>query len=211
MFIMKKLSVLILGIIIGVALAVTSSVYADDIQSLVGKAIQGEFPVKLDGKTLNKKAVVIDGSSYLPVRVIGDAIGYDVTFDAELGIKLTKKAGVTVTESSTVVETEGQIQVRHDQEMAVKALNDKKLEQIIDIKTKIGIADSIVLKYQSDADTYSKATDEVSKKMFYPNTDFDTWYKQYTDALDKAKADRAELQKQLDNLTVPSPSPTPTP
>jgi hypothetical protein len=86
--IMKKF---VIGIIVGIAITASATAFADEIESIVGKTVQGQFPVRIDGITLDKQAAVIDGTSYLPVRAIGDAIGRVVTFDAVLGIELKKK------------------------------------------------------------------------------------------------------------------------
>lgn len=81
----------LIGMIVGIALTISATTYADDITSLIGKTVQGVFPVKVNGDILAKTAIVIDGTSYLPVRAIGDAIGYDVSFNADLGIELKQK------------------------------------------------------------------------------------------------------------------------
>lgn len=87
----------LIGILIGAALMFSASAYAADITSLIGKTVQGVFPVKVNGGLLPKTAIVIDGTSYLPVRSIGDAIGYDVSFNADLGIELKKKETTLMT------------------------------------------------------------------------------------------------------------------
>lgn len=84
----------IVGFIIGVFMTASVSAYADNIVSLVGKQVQGEFLVMVNGKELPQKAVVIDGSSYAPVRAIGESAGYDVGFDPNRGIDL-RSGGVT--------------------------------------------------------------------------------------------------------------------
>jgi hypothetical protein len=85
----------IVGMVFGIFLSLSTSVYAEEIKTLIGRAIEGEFPVHINGRTLTNKAIVIDGTSYLPVREFGEAVGYDVKFDADLGISLEKKLTVT--------------------------------------------------------------------------------------------------------------------
>lgn len=91
MYIKKFIS----GLVVGVCLTASASAFADDIESILGKSVDGEFPVKIDGVTLSQKAAVIEGTSYLPVRAVGNAIGRDVTFDAKSGIELKKKTNDT--------------------------------------------------------------------------------------------------------------------
>lgn len=81
----------IIGGIAGFLLATTLSAQAEEITSLIGKTIQGAFPFQIEGKTLATPAIVVDGTSYLPVRALGEATGYEVSFDADLGISLKKK------------------------------------------------------------------------------------------------------------------------
>lgn len=100
---MKKF---LIGIIVGAVLSFSASVYADDIASLVGKEIQGEFPVKVNGEKLANNAAVVDGTSYLPVRAIGDALNMEVSFDPEQGIELKEKV-----EQAPV--TDDKLTVRH--------------------------------------------------------------------------------------------------
>lgn len=77
-----------IGFLIGIVLTITSTTYAVPIKSYIGKVIQGEFIVRINGEPLAKKAIVIEGASYIPVREIGDALGYEVSFDSAKGIDL---------------------------------------------------------------------------------------------------------------------------
>lgn len=82
----------IIGGMAGFALAFTVSAHAEEAVSFIGRTVQGAFPVKLNGQTLNNQAIVVDGTSYLPVRAMGEALGYDIFFDADMGITLQKQA-----------------------------------------------------------------------------------------------------------------------
>jgi len=73
---MKKF---VLGLLIGFLLAAPAFAFAEQV-SMVGKKVQTEYPVIVDGKELEVKAIAIDGTSYAPLRVIGQAVGYDVSF-----------------------------------------------------------------------------------------------------------------------------------
>lgn len=69
-----------LGLLIGIMLATASSVYADDIAKLVGKTVDNEYPVLLNGVQLGNKAPSIEGTSYAPVREISEKLGLNVEF-----------------------------------------------------------------------------------------------------------------------------------
>jgi hypothetical protein len=84
------------GLIAGIVLSFTVSTQAAEIQSLIGRAVEGEFPVKVKGQKIENPAIVIDGTSYLPVRAIGDALNLAVSFNADLGIELTEKMEASV-------------------------------------------------------------------------------------------------------------------
>lgn len=60
------------GIVVGIILSISTTAFADTI-SLIGKKIDGEFAVTLEGKQLSSKAGVIEGTSYLPVRAVSES------------------------------------------------------------------------------------------------------------------------------------------
>ncbi|MGG4439996.1 hypothetical protein [Brevibacillus fortis] len=80
----------IIGTLFGLLIGTSISVHAE-VVSLVGKVVEGELPVNINGKTLNNKAIVVDGTAYLPVHAIGDTLGYNASFVLNEGIKLYPK------------------------------------------------------------------------------------------------------------------------
>ncbi len=66
------------GIVMGVILTMAVPVIAN---TNMGKPVEGTFPVYLYGNKLAKDAVVIDSTSYLPVRALGEALSLDVRFE----------------------------------------------------------------------------------------------------------------------------------
>lgn len=81
---MKKLAI---SIIMGLVLSFSISTNAAEIK-MIGKKVQGTYPVKIDGVKLELPAIVIDGVSYIPVKLAGQTFGYDVKFDSKEGIGL---------------------------------------------------------------------------------------------------------------------------
>ena len=69
----------VVGFILGVAFTVAFSASAA-VPSLIGKQVDSEFPVFLDGVQLKNKAPAIEGTSYLPVREISETLGLTVDF-----------------------------------------------------------------------------------------------------------------------------------
>ncbi|NQX45093.1 hypothetical protein HQN87_07095 [Paenibacillus tritici] len=85
---MKKIAA---GFIAGAILMVGAQALGAS-ATLVGKAIQAEYIVKVYGKKLADSAIVIDGKSYAPVRAIGELAGFQVTVAGKT-ISLDDKKG----------------------------------------------------------------------------------------------------------------------
>lgn len=85
----------IIGTIFGFVLATSVGASAQGVTKVIGEVIDGSFSVKVNGVELSDQAIVVQGTSYLPVRAFGDAAGYDIKFNPEMGIELTKKDVVT--------------------------------------------------------------------------------------------------------------------
>lgn len=75
--------------------SLTVSVYAGT-NSLIGKKVQSVISVKVDGKTV-KDAIVIDGTTYAPVRSFSEAAGYSITFDKG-GVNLSNQTEAEILE-----------------------------------------------------------------------------------------------------------------
>lgn len=88
---MKKV---IITFFMGVVFSFSATVFAEEAKSMIGRAIEGQFPVKVNGQQLDVPAIVIDGTSFLPVRAIGEALGLEVKFDADMGIELSERKEV---------------------------------------------------------------------------------------------------------------------
>lgn len=67
------------GAVVGFLLASAIPAYGA-VSSLVGKKIQNEYTVYVDGIALETKAIAIDGTSYAPNRALADALGVDIAF-----------------------------------------------------------------------------------------------------------------------------------
>lgn len=121
---MKKTLIVLFS---GILFATAGSVYAEEIATMVGKKVQGEFPVKVNGEQLEKTAIVIDGTSYLPVRAIGDALDMDIKFDADLGIELNDKEEMTMESAAIEISPEDAEVIRTSEEQIQKS--QSKIEE----------------------------------------------------------------------------------
>lgn len=82
---MKKF---IMGLIVGLCIGLPISTMAD---SMIGKRIETEVPIKLDGEYLPINAIGLEGRTYAPVRALAEALGKEVDWDGEVIIKSPDK------------------------------------------------------------------------------------------------------------------------
>ncbi|OXM83961.1 hypothetical protein CF651_22880 [Paenibacillus rigui] len=94
---------------------------------MIGKVVDGVVDVTVNGNKLNSQAITIDGTSYLPVRDIGNVLGLKVDYDTA--------TGVIVNTPST------------DKQDKIKELGEKSRE-IFEERKKIN--DTIILPYEID-------------------------------------------------------------
>lgn len=67
----------VLGFVLGVIMAMASPVAGD---TVIGKQVQTTFPLIIDGVRATRNVIVVDSTSYLPVRAAGEIFGYNVDF-----------------------------------------------------------------------------------------------------------------------------------
>jgi len=96
---MMEVKKFILGALFG-SFLVSFTAYAEDI---IGKIVDGTFPVFIDGKQVSVDAITIEGTSYLPVRAVAESLGLDVQFTGR-EIMLEKPVQNTKTEANQTVE-----------------------------------------------------------------------------------------------------------
>lgn len=87
---MRKYIYGLLGILIGFSLSITITTHADSIKSLIGKIVEGEYPISINGAKINTTAIVINNISYIPVRAVSGVFGLNVSFNKDSGIELTQ-------------------------------------------------------------------------------------------------------------------------
>lgn len=78
---MKKIGMLLVGIVIGVGLTLSPQIYGAGAK-LLGAKVDKTLEVKLNGTSIGQGAV-IDGTSYLPVRAAASALGLEVNVDSK--------------------------------------------------------------------------------------------------------------------------------
>ncbi|WP_339259604.1 hypothetical protein MKZ12_07325 [Paenibacillus sp. FSL R5-0713] len=163
------------GFLAGALFTLAGAAFADDIQSLIGKKIQGEAVVELNGQALDT-AIIVDGKSYAPVRVIGEAAGYDVSMQNKK-IILDEK-----TSSSPTVTIPGKGQNVEEQ---TAKLNDriKNVKEVI-----------------SGIDIKINAIKEIMAAPEYVERDESSLLKFYEDSKNREQSLLSELESQLATL-----------
>ncbi|MEK8128350.1 hypothetical protein WMW72_10590 [Paenibacillus filicis] len=91
----------IIGFVIGIGVSSAFGASAA-VEGIIGKAIEGTAAVKIEGKKLDKESIIVDGSSYAPVRAIGEALGLDVGFKNGEVILDKKKEATKVNETEDI-------------------------------------------------------------------------------------------------------------
>lgn len=165
----------IVGFLAGTVFAISATAFADDIQSLIGKKVQAEYTVQVNGKVMN--TVVVEGKNYAPVRAIGEAVGYSVVVD---GKKVILNNEVKAVDS-------------------IKSISNPTytVEQInYSIKSAQDDVDRYTLAVNTTEEAIKKETDQ---KRINEGTVLLNMYKQQLaesqELLDKWQAQLAELQK----------------
>ncbi|MEK4142131.1 hypothetical protein NST48_14340 [Paenibacillus sp. FSL M7-0547] len=76
---MKKI---IVSFLAGALMMVSVQAFGSSV-SQIGKKIQTEYTVTIDGKKLTVPAIAVDGQSFAPVRAFGNAAGYEVSVNGK--------------------------------------------------------------------------------------------------------------------------------
>jgi len=124
---MKKF---VLGILCGAFLFGGTSVLAESI-SLVGKKIEKEIPVNYNGEPLVAKAIVVEGTSYLPVRTVGNTLGATVEFkDGVIHVEKTNDYDVIRDKVMNDIKREMRIEELREEISKLKEANEKIKESL---------------------------------------------------------------------------------
>ena len=83
----------LIGFIAGLICAIAFPAAAAEVTSLVGKTIDAEYPVIVNGKELPVKATSIEGVSSTPNRALADALNLDISFTNNTVIIESKEVG----------------------------------------------------------------------------------------------------------------------
>lgn len=167
------------GFLVGALFTLSATAFADEIKTLVGKKIQGETVVELNGQVLDT-AIIVDGKSYAPTRSIGEAAGFDVNMK-DKKIILSETNTTTSSDPKTVPGYSGE---------------ENNVAQIESLKKRISDQETRVAGFQKQVDTL----EEIIASPGYVDRGEKVFLEGYQSDLDKGKAFLEELKSQLSEL-----------
>ncbi|MGN7167963.1 hypothetical protein ACTHSJ_19055 [Paenibacillus cellulositrophicus] len=152
---------------------------------LLGAKVQGLFSVEVNGKKIND-AVVINGSTYIPVRSLSESIG--------AGLSVSGKKVVITTDSES---TDNSI-VSEGKKYEINLQIEAKQKQIENLQKQIGYYQ----EYWNDAKkTYdSNANDPIYKENGNKFED-SAAYKTLTEKMNEYQAEINKMKTEVDQLT----------
>lgn len=125
---MKKWSYLISGVLIGAVVATAGSAFADQIKSLVGEKVAGEYVVKVNGNSLAENAIVVDGKAHVPLRAVTDSLGANLKVDGKtIQISTESPVGASTTSASSLEKNSNHDKVEKEGEYV--GWSTERLEQ----------------------------------------------------------------------------------
>jgi hypothetical protein len=166
----------LIGAIIGFMLSLGVGAHAE-VVNMIGQVIDGAFNVKVNGVQLANQAIVVQGTSYLPVREFGEATGYNVGFDADLGITMTKQ---DVTPTATQDPSTDPAYIKGQKIVELQ-------KQQKEISEELEVLGKPIKQHQMDL-------------SINPDLKDDDTYLQAKKAFEDKKAELAEVDKELDAL-----------
>lgn len=187
---MKKLFI---GFIAGALFMTAGSALAETvIKNLVGRTIEGQFPVRVDGAYIQNPAIVSDGTSFLPVKEFATTVGYAVYFDPEGEILLERIIDVEAAKLSSLEKTE-KARIEQEQMNAAAAAQNANNKKIGDLERSIKLVTSQI----------KQAEEKINKNERYQTLEIDVHGKR-DPGLDQKIAEQqaiiAEKQTELKQL-----------
>jgi len=189
----RNLSLVLAGFALGVTVAYSPQIHATA-TSLLGSKVGKVLNVKIDNKSIGSGAV-INGTTYVPLRVTANEMGLEVTkVDSK---EVTLSSGST----STIQDNSDQIRLK---------ISDVE-SQISQVNTKIKYAQDI-LNGKDNIEKQIKSDEEYAKTLELMKANGSSLYNEgnYNAVLErienskstlaKAESDLPELQKQLADL-----------
>lgn len=181
-----------MGILIGFCLSFAVGAHAEVI-SMIGKTVEGVVDLTINGKKMEYQAIMIDGTTYAPVRMLAEETGNVVRYDPTTGVKLVKKIIGTTDSVYKQIESINLAIVTNE---TIKALNEENIQKY----RKEQQTDTIVARIKSseaEIERLNKSTANLTNQIA---------------KLKQTLVEIAAQEAELNPPTEPAPTPTePTP
>ncbi|WP_328800275.1 2,' 3'-cyclic nucleotide 2'-phosphodiesterase [Paenibacillus sp. LX16] len=187
---MKKWSYLLSGVLIGAVVATAGSSFADQVKSLVGEKVAGEYAVKVNGNSLVENAIVVDGKAHVPLRAVTDSLGANLKVDGKI-IQIESSNNP----SSKQTNTEVKIYSGKYQGWPVSKLEERKSE----LEKFVSDTEKDKENLQKSLEKYNKLREEYSgNKKMLGNLDSET--KGTEEVLQEAETNIAKYKTELEEI-----------
>lgn len=173
----------LIGFLAGILIAI-SGVAAADTVSMIGKKIQSEAIVTLDGEEIGT-ALIVDGTSYPPLRTVAEAVGVGVGWEKGV-VKLE-----TQTESRSASYWEGQLEVLNN---FLNATNN----EISRVEKKITTSNEIIENWEFKYNNIAEGTSDKMKESYSSTiADLKQSHKQLEDQLSDYQERASEIEQEI--------------
>ncbi|URJ42221.1 2,' 3'-cyclic nucleotide 2'-phosphodiesterase [Paenibacillus polymyxa] len=187
---MKKWSYLLSGVLIGAVVATAGSSFADQVKSLVGEKVAGEYAVKVNGNSLVENAIVVDGKAHVPLRAVTDSLGANLKVDGK-----TIQIESSNTSSSKQTNTEVKTSSGKYQGWPASKLEERKSE----LEKFVNDTEKDKENLQKSLEKYNKLREEYSgNKKMLDNLDSET--KGTEEVLQEAETNIAKYKTELEEI-----------
>lgn len=152
--------------------------------SLVGAKVSGLFSVEVDGKKISD-AIVVNGSTYVPVRSLTEAVGLDLSVE---GKKVVIKTDADIKTEGRINELKSKIEGYSAEKQLIQTSIDEtntKIKQLMDNP----LYDQLNIDRES-SDAYKSLNADLAK--------YQAQLTEVQAKIDAANAEIAELQAKID-------------
>lgn len=193
---MKKWTYLIGGIVIGAIVSTAGNAFADQVKSLVGKKVTGEYEVVVNGKALQDKGAVIEGRTNVPVRGITQALGADFKVEGKKIVVTTGQDGPTSTNGSSTSKLTSDNEYMGDSKKTLEelkySLENRRLAPLYKERESILKEIEMLKKIQAEKPDLDSSALEAKEKQL---TEYDEMIAEDTEELRLVNEALAALEK----------------
>lgn len=163
---MRKSSYLIIGLVTGISLSTVTGAMAENLETLIGKKVDSQAEVLLDGVALTSHAIIIEGRSYAPVRAVGEAAGLNVDWKDEKVVLNKKTTSELQAESKKHLDAFNQIQALQKQIDAIKAELAPVRKKMSEFESQSASEKTITLDEYMKLKTQSDEADKTVQDLY---------------------------------------------